>query len=354
MTEASKLNNALFKYFSGVADYQDKALIREWLSLSLENKREFDALKQHFENDQLTFDSHYASSRYGQLKKRIENQDQSDVPVRDLSNKNSFQNWYYKIAATLLILVSLTFLILNHLQKSALRSENTVEVEFIHSHTKKGERLYKKLPDGSEVWLNSESGISYPKYFSDTLRKVEVYGEVFFEVSHDETRQFRALIGSLQVEVLGTSFNVRAYKNENEKKISLVTGKVKVCIDPSNTSNDEGNPALYLSPGHELVFNEESKVQERKTFDIHFVTSWKEGALIFNGENFFEMAKKLERWYGVEVNYSGVPPDDFIVRGEFVNENLSNVLEVMKFGRNFEFQLNKNSLMITFKKLESL
>lgn len=354
MIEDSKLNNALFKYFSGIADYQDKILIREWLSISERNKREFEILKSQFSEYKIDFDSD--SGKYAQFKSRIEDSKRYgiSIPVKPITNHSKrWHKWYYQVAASVLLLLSLTFAIhyfLRHVNANSV-SQNSRDQLFT-SQTLHGQKLHTQLPDGSEVWLNSGSKISYPTQFSDSIRKVEVVGEVFLDVYHDKSRPFVVFCEGLQAEVIGTSFNVRAYKEEDEKKISLVSGKVRISTF-SNISDEKVDKQLfYLTPGYELVYNPKIDNKEKMTFDLHHVTSWKDGALIFDEDDFRNMSTKLERWYGVEIKHVGLPPEDFVVHGEFINENLSNVLEVLKFGRSFSYSLNDNKLLINFNKID--
>ncbi|WP_407427183.1 FecR family protein [Arcticibacter sp.] len=155
------------------------------------------------------------------------------------------------------------------------------------------------LPDGTKVYLNSSSTLKFPVSFSKTERKVLLSGEAYFEVAKHPSKPFIVESGDQTVEVLGTHFNIKSYKNEPAIKTTLLEGRVKV-IERST------GDAKYLGPG------QEAKLEKSGRFtvaigDTEQAIGWKNGAFVFNDLQLEDIMRQLERWYDVNVDYSTVP-----------------------------------------------
>ena len=149
------------------------------------------------------------------------------------------------------------------------------------------------LPDGSVIWLNAESSITYPTAFSGNERKVSITGEVYFEIVKDKSKPFKVTAGDQQVEVLGTHFNINAYQDEDHVKTSLLEGSVKV--------NQQ-----ILKPGEAF---QNGKVS---TTNVDQDVAWKNGIFNFNNQSLAQVMRQLARWYNLEVVYpSGVPRKEY-------------------------------------------
>ncbi|MBO9154392.1 FecR family protein [Chitinophaga sp. GCM10012297] len=158
------------------------------------------------------------------------------------------------------------------------------------------------LPDGTRVWLNAASSIRYPTAFAGQERKVEITGEVYFEVMPDALKPFRVeAAGRSRVEVLGTSFNISAYDDETFIKTTLLEGKVKVGAKDS--------PAQELRPGQQARQAASGSITVSSDIDPAEVLAWKEGWFLFNQASLPEVMRQLSRWYDVEVKYEGAVPD---------------------------------------------
>ncbi|HJU45510.1 MAG TPA: FecR domain-containing protein [Chitinophagaceae bacterium] len=172
--------------------------------------------------------------------------------------------------------------------------------------TPRGGTYQITLPDGSKVWLNAESSITYPVAFTGNERRVElVDGEAYFEVAKDSKRPFIVSVDdNMEVEVLGTHFNVNAYEDEEVIKTTLVEGKVKV--NKSNKSNE----SLLLIPGQQAKVNIENEtITVINDVDTEEAIAWKEGLFYFEDDDIKTVMRQLARWYDVEVEYEGKVPD---------------------------------------------
>lgn len=155
-----------------------------------------------------------------------------------------------------------------------------------------------QLEDGTEVWLNSDSRLYYPQQFSTSDRRVRVEGEAYFAVATDSVRPFYVQSGSQVIRVYGTTFNVRSYPEEGEVITTLETGSVALSRYGSQTSE------LYLTPGHQAVYNlAESKVNVRPV-DTEVVTSWKNGRFVFENQTLIRIMQDLSRWYNFDYTFT--------------------------------------------------
>lgn len=164
------------------------------------------------------------------------------------------------------------------------------------------------LFDGTEVWLNSGSKFRYPNQFNTNERDVFLEGEAFFKVAKNKHLPFKVKTGELEIEVLGTSFNVSAYPDETSQSVVLVEGKVQL-------NNPEGKKIGEMVPGQIAVKTEGDAKIRVQNADPYFYASWKEGKVIFNGEKLGEIAKKMERWYNVEIRFEKENLKDFKFSG---------------------------------------
>ena len=163
--------------------------------------------------------------------------------------------------------------------------------------TPKGGQYQINLPDGTKVWLNAASSLTYPIAFSNQERKVELKGEAYFEVSPDKVKPFRVATDQQTVSVLGTHFNISAYADDGFVKTTLLEGKVKVQLKDLDVS-------ALLSPGEQSVLKDRTfNVQK---VDVEDAIAWKNNTFAFHNEELGDIMREISRWYDVEV----ICPDD--------------------------------------------
>jgi ferric-dicitrate binding protein FerR (iron transport regulator) len=204
-----------------------------------------------------------------------------------------------------------------------------------------GQRSNHRLPDGTEVWLNAESRLTYPEKFDDTLRRVQLTGEAFFEVAKDPQRPFIVEAGGIKTQALGTAFNIHAYPEEDITKIALLEGKVRV-------QNANSVQTTLLSPGEELLISNKNSDISTQPFNYESTFGWKEGILIFEGADFISFMSTIEEWYGVDVKVKGTPPTDWHIRARYQNENLEHILRDICFNKSIKFELHDKNVLIIF------
>lgn len=163
--------------------------------------------------------------------------------------------------------------------------------------TPKGRQYQIILPDGSRMWLNAATTLTYPIQFARDKRVVEISGEAYFEVQKAENWPFIVKTKTQQVEVLGTHFNVSAYDGDQKAKTTLVEGSVKVSLI------QHGTASKVLKPGEQATTYVNDAHININTIDPYEAVSWKENLFVFNDEEISEVMKKVSRWYDVEVIY---------------------------------------------------
>jgi len=208
------------------------------------------------------------------------------------------------------------------------QSSKTVSVVYNTITTPKGGQFQVVLSDGTKVWLNAASSITFPTTFSATERKVTITGEVYFEVAKNKNVPFRVVSGQQEVEDVGTCFNIKAYDDERSISTTLVEGAVKIM---------SGQHSALLVPGQQAnVSNQGSDPISVKTVNTETVLAWKNGNFEFESEELHAIMRQVSRWYDIKVIYEDdVKPRRFTASVPR-NVNLSKLLEMLKFmGVNF-------------------
>ncbi len=215
--------------------------------------------------------------------------------------------------------------------------------------TPKGGQYQLILPDGSKVWLNAASSIKYPTAFAGDERRVEITGEVYFEVEQlrntsDQKVPFIVKISTPsgaggQVEVLGTHFNVNAYSDEPAMATTLLEGKVKV----SSMVNGQSS---ILKPGEQAVLTHDSRLTIHDNVDMELAVAWKNGLTAFKSADIKSIMRQVARWYNVEVVYEGTIPQRTFTGGVSRDAKLSELLHLLEVSKvHFRIEGNKVILM---------
>ncbi len=188
--------------------------------------------------------------------------------------------------------------------------------------TPKGRQFQLQLPDGTHVWLNAASSITYPTAFSEKAREVSVTGEVYFEVAKRDKQPFIVKVNEqTRIEVLGTHFNVNAYASEPAIRTTLLEGSVRV------TAYDQ---LQTLKPGQQAKVDPHEKIKIVDDADINQVMAWKNGLFNFNGYDLKAVMREIGRWYDLEIVYEAEPAAGE-VEGEIQrNFSLSQVMKVLQ------------------------
>lgn len=210
-----------------------------------------------------------------------------------------------------------------------LRTLSSKDVMWNTMSTPRGGQYQVTLPDGTKVWLNAASSITFPTAFTGKERNVKVTGEAYFEVTRNKQQPFIVDInGKSAVQVLGTEFNINSYGDEASIKTTLIEGSVKIF---------KADQSAVLKPGQQAV-QAENRIVVNSSADLDKVLAWKNGLFNFDEADLYSVMRQLERWYDIDVQYRGSSSTSMIFQGKmYRNANLSDVLEMLKkMGVNFQ------------------
>jgi len=198
-----------------------------------------------------------------------------------------------------------------------------------------------ELADGTKVWLNSGSSLQSPMLFTGDLRTVKLTGEAYFEVTRDEKKPFRVKAGDLNIEVLGTSFNVVSYAEDRQSEVVLVEGKVNLFTEKDQVKKVFG----ILYPGQRAIYKEDSQMIAAEKVEVDKYISWREGNLIFRNDNMEDVVRRLSRWFNVEIIIKDPEIKNYGYKASFRNETLTQVLNLLKLSAPIDYQITGNTLM---------
>jgi ferric-dicitrate binding protein FerR (iron transport regulator) len=237
------------------------------------------------------------------------------------------------VAAVLItgLIISTVFLYLKPAKQLYTSVIETVKTPY-------GARTSFKLPDGSEVWLNSGSTISFPRQYGE-FREVKLEGQAYFKIVKD-FKPFVVKTGFGQVKVMGTSFDVKAYPNETFET-TLVEGNVKVCDLKNHTATLKPGQQYCITPSDEFII---------KSVNTDLITSWKDGHLIFEKEPFANVARELERWYNVKIELQGERLRKLCYTGTIELETFGEVLELINTTTPIKTTFDKKTRILKIKR----
>lgn len=221
--------------------------------------------------------------------------------------------------------------------------DNTNESVFNMIYTPKGGQYKVELEDGTKVWLNAASSLRFPTVFNDDKRVVELQGEAYFEVAKNKNKPFKVLVNDashhkkMEVEVLGTHFNIQAYHNE-DFKTTLVEGAVKV--------NNQSQNSFILTPGEQSTLSSKSEKLVVKKANVKEALAWKNGLFIFDKEHIYTIMNKISRWYDVEIVYEGNMENKEFVGTISRDESLSEVLKTLELTGTIKFKVEGRKVIV--------
>lgn len=335
----------LQKYYKGECTEEEAKLVRSWFASEQDKNLLLDHLQAKwqefaFKEEKVNLPYH-SNKMLERIHSRIEKEGGEHKREAAKVKSISFNPYYFlRIAALLVMALGLSFLLSKLEPSSEISTSGTV---LLVKETQAGQKQTLKLPDGTVVTLNADSKLTYPETFEADKREVSLQGEAFFEVARDEQKPFTITTAELQTRVLGTSFNIQAYQEDESISIAVASGKVQV----AHTQLPD-QQAYDLLPGEALTFQKAEKLFQTSDFDETEMLSWKEGVLYFNDATFEEVKKKLERWYGVDLQLKQGSAEDWLYSGTFDNQSLENVLLGMSYVKNFSFQIEGKKVEIMF------
>ncbi len=346
---------------SGEATEEELAALEAWLTQSPERRSQLETLQKIWQGQASDTQNGNMLGRHLQrLSSRIPvsgtlTTEPTPIPHRQswLIRTMNLKPW--AIAAAVIIVTAGIYLLTT--KKATLHnSENTVM-------TKPGSKSKIVLPDGSQVWLNADSRITYDANFRGPNREVRLCGEAYFDIAKDKDHPFIIHATSIDVKVLGTSLNIRSYRNEKNTEAVLIKGSIEVSL------HSNPDKKIILQPNQKIMVENRTEpaatgarqssvkkmAPEMIVAKAHFQQEdsiatevlWLKNKLAFDQETLGDVAAKIERWYNVKINIL----DDSLRLTEysavFEDESLSQVMEALRLTGKFKYSINKKEVTIT-------
>lgn len=248
------------------------------------------------------------------------------------------------VAATLLVVVG-GMSISRSESHEAISLQESIAEQRVEVYSPTGMISKLTLPDGTKVVLNNNSTLSYPIMFSGNERKIELDGEAFFEVRKDSLRPFLINTEGMDVRVLGTSFNLKAYNSDAETILSLKEGIVQ-----AETTRQGEMESIKLEPGEQLIVDRVAETLERKKVNITWYTSWINGKMMYRDETLGRIIKDMEQRFDMKI----VVQDSTLLKDKYFvsfshGETVKQMLFLLSYKRDWDYEL-KDSDQILIKK----
>ena len=327
--EENKLKKVIISYLNNELDDRGNNGILNWVNQSEANKKKFREL--HIA---------YHATKVKDINSKINVDSAWNTLKRQLSKSNHKKfnptNWILKNAASVAILIGLslaTYIIWD-------KGFNGIDSTVVKLEVPKGEKSKFILADGTQVWLNSESELIY-----NTKRSREIFisGEAFFDVVHNQKKPFVVTtLSKMKVNVLGTSFNLRAYNDEPYIETTLEQGKVDI-ISAKNRI------LAKLHSGEQAIYTVKQAEIQKKKVDVKRYLAWKNNVLRFDDLPFQECAKRMERWYGVKIEFDPKLNISNRFTMTIKTQSLKELLDMMQYTANFNYNIKGEHVSIIAK-----
>ena len=270
----------------------------------------------------------------------------------------------WSAAAAIAVLATVSI----YLYKKGDKAPAPTTVAYHEVAAKYGTRSYVDLPDGSRLWLNAGSKVRYADGFATGTRELTLSGEAFFDIKHDPDQPFLIHAGGLDVKVLGTSLNVRAYPGDPVIETTLIQGKAEIDLPGKDASPIVLKPSEKVTmPNQAFAGAQENKsvpkpaqdnaptaptayqrhsVTTDPTYGTIVETSWVEDKLVFRKETFREVAVRLERWYNIRFHFDNDKYKDELLTGYFKDQPIKNVMDGLQLSLGFHYEIAGDSILI--------
>ncbi len=290
--------------------------------------------------------------------------DDNIVVIEKNFGRRRFAKILYSVAAVIILLIAGVWFFSNknfNNRPQQISINKTVSIP-------NGERTKIILPDGTSVWLNSGSKLTYNNNFSGPLREVNLNGEAYFDVIKNVERPFIVHTGGVNIKVLGTAFNVKSYPADKTVETTLLRGLVQVTRE-----YDTKQKPVFLHPNQKIIIEKvvavenNDKLSDNKKIilkqpassykilaldssfgeNTHIETAWVNNRIAFRGDNFEELAQKLERWYNVKIIFQDEKVKKLSFNGSFENETPEQAFTALKAASPFNFKIEGNKVFVS-------
>ncbi len=327
--EPNHIDHLIANYLSGEATQTEKDELNQWIIESPANKRLFEETQRIWTNAHADFSASQIRSDREKIKDQI---------IRQTSNtakKLVFASWIYRVAAVLALPIMLG------IGWYLGSSNNSNQAQQCEVTAPKGQISKCVLADGTQVWLNAGSTLTYQTTWSKGVREVKLEGEAYFIVAKDKKKPFVVTTKQAQIKVLGTIFNLKAYPGESHLEATLEEGKIEFSVTNGNAKPVE------LKPGDQLVYNISEKKIEVGTVDTYLHTAWKDGKYVFKDADLRTIVFELERLYDVKIHTENDSLLNLHFRGMFeYDQNIFSALETLERTTNLKYKINGRDIWL--------
>ena len=306
----------LYKFFEGNASFEEEAAVKQWMEESAENRLAF--LKERKLFDAMLLLGNEEIIKNGKKRFSI--------------NLSSLRTELIKIAAVVAITLGGSYFYYQSSLEKELMAMQTITVPA-------GQRINITLVDGTNVWLNARTSLSYPVKFGKNNRQVVLDGEAYFDVTKDKSKPFIVQTDNYNVEVLGTQFDVNAYSETGEFETTLMSGSVK------GASASDSTQKITLKPNNK-VFLQDGKLHVTAVDDYN-PYRWKEGLICFKNETFTSIMKDFEKYYGLTIQVKNKNVFKYVYTGKFrQTDGIDYALRVLQKDIKFTYQRDDENQII--------
>lgn len=327
----------IIKYFEDRCNQEEELIVMHWVNESEENMEYFIKMKN----------IHTMTTMPDEPATNIElNQFNTKCLNGKGSNKFGVRYFYVSAAASIIILLALNlhfnWIDKNDPEKSIVAIADLPLEQKDTLYSEKGVKAKILLPDGSKVWLNSDTKIIFPKKFSGKSREVILIGEAYFEVMKDSLHPMIVRTSkNFRIEVLGTKFNIKSYEDDISARTTLYSGSIRLV-----TQNRGKEVYTKLNPNESVLIKDNSVVYLNKKEEGSNETAWKNGDLIFDSVKFSDAVKILERWHGVKITVKNPALLNETISANFHSESIIQIMELLKFSLKLDYEKTEDQLVI--------
>lgn len=314
MTEPGLDSERINRFFNGQDSEQDSLYVNEVFCDNSKEKELKHLLSRQF--NELLPDDEIDIKNLDHILYKIHYEINTRRPARKVWPYNNPLKWALRIASVIILPLVFFFGI------QTLKDVNSNNEAWVEIKAPAWTRAQFSLSDGTIGWLNSNSSVKYNGSFSAD-RQVTLKGEAFFDVAKDEKRPFVVNTEEIVVTALGTRFNIASYEDEKNVEVVLEEGKLIF-------SDKEMNKSYTMKPNDLVKYDKTHKDFSTEVVEPNKYVSWTEGKLVFRNDPVDVIARRLARWYNVDVEVNGSLTDDIRLRATFTDENLEEVMNLLK------------------------
>lgn len=331
------MDSIIIKYLEGTASEKEIRALKDWLEERVENKKCFCNYAQLWYSSQASLsDTRSTEEAFQRFKIKV-----LDFEKKVAQRRHSFHRWKVAASIALAIVCSAAGYFLGS-RSSEAGSRPEEKAVVLNQTSIRNTKSSIQLPDGSVVWLNQGSQLTYPSSFASNERTVKLEGEAFFEVVRNENTPFFVETQDMTIKVLGTSFSVKNDKKNTLAEAVLVSGKVEVHFTNENT------PVL-LYPNQKISYKREESAYVVEDVDASEYTLWKNDRLVMTNESLTTIFRKMERWYGIEIVCEGALPLQSKFSITITDEPKEEILRLLSITHPIGFTIENKKVIVRGK-----